>query len=407
MHLFFPENMEITNLQEFNNNLKFKNFRIEPFSNKITNFFNGLSSFIFRNKKMAKIPEISAFAFWIRKANINNLLSNVVFSENQVPVPRGIVFHVAPSNVDFMFLYSWFLSVLAGNFNILRISSEYHKEVVELIDLIRNFAEQSNEEWFLKSNLVLTYQHNDEINEYFSSISDCRIFWGGDETIIRMRKFTAKPTVKDIYFSDKFSYAVINSVEYLKLNQIERKKIAEKFYNDSFLFNQKACSSPSIVFFSGEEGKNVNATKYFWDLLAEVSEKKQLEKSPSIKMQHFLNWSILATKWNVDDFSDNSEFFTVVHLNVEDIDADYRTCGGGFFIESYIGKLSDLIDFGGKSDQTLIYYGFEKEELKSYINNKGSRANLRIVKIGEALNFDVIWDGYNLLYELVKIINVV
>ena len=37
--------------------------------------------------------------------------------------PRGLVFHVPPANVDTIFVYSWALSALAGNSNVVRISS--------------------------------------------------------------------------------------------------------------------------------------------------------------------------------------------------------------------------------------------------------------------------------------------
>src|SRR5229473_1854189 len=36
--------------------------------------------------------------------------------------PRGLVFHVPPANVDTIFVYSWALSALAGNRNVVRIS---------------------------------------------------------------------------------------------------------------------------------------------------------------------------------------------------------------------------------------------------------------------------------------------
>ena len=37
--------------------------------------------------------------------------------------PRGNVFHLPPANVDTIFVYSWAISALAGNHNVVRISS--------------------------------------------------------------------------------------------------------------------------------------------------------------------------------------------------------------------------------------------------------------------------------------------
>jgi len=407
MKLFFPLQKEIKNLEEIEILIKFNATNLFAFDDKIIDFIASLSNAFLKNKTFAKIPPIAAFGFWIRKANLTNMLNSAQFSDSVIPVPRGIVFHIAPSNVDYMFLYSWFISVLAGNKNILRLSSKTNSEVILVIEFIAEFAKSNNAQWFLDSNLILTYDHTDSINNTLSSVADCRIFWGGDETIKRMRKFDSKPTVKDIYFSDKFSYSVINSEKFNKLSEKEYNLIANNFYNDSYIFDQKACSSPQVLFFAGDELSNRKASSTFWTFFNNVLISKQENKSAAVVIEHFLNWSILASKSKTNNFDPSSTKPTVVNMPISEISSSYRTCGGGFYIESYINNLNDLLNFGSYSDQTLTYFGFTNQELKEYILAKGSKSNLRIVPIGQALNFDVYWDGYNLLNELTKVVSLI
>jgi hypothetical protein len=406
LKLFFPEEKEIKDISELDDLLNFNTMPLRAFDEKIIDFCENLSKHLLKNKSIRQYPELAAFAFWIRKSNIKKFLSTLSQNDVIIYTPRGLVFHIAPSNVDYMFLYSWFISILAGNTNVLRISSNYDENIIRTIQMLIKFAERNNVEWFLKSNIIINYKHNDEINNCLSSKADARIFWGGDETIKKMRKFDSKPNVKDVYFANKFSYAIIKSNYYLSSTKKENNFLASNFYNDSYLFNQKACSSPQVVFFVGDEKSNKHASNVFWKHLTLEVEARVYKKSSSVILEHYLNWYLLAAKCKVNKYEINTTKPTVVSIPYKDIPDTYRTCGGGFFIESYVESLNQLLNFGNESDQTLSYYGFDQADLKNYVIKKGYKSNLRLVPIGRALDFDVYWDGYNLLNELVKIITV-
>jgi hypothetical protein len=48
----------------------------------------------------------------------------------------------------------------------------------------------------------------------------------------------------------------------------------------------------------------------------------------------------------------------------------------------------------------MCYFGLSKDELDELATLSFGRGIDRIVPIGAALNFDYIWDGYNLFDEL-------
>ena len=86
-----------------------------------------------------------------------------------------------------------------------------------------------------------------KVTGYYSSICNARVIWGGNKTINNLRSVPIPANAKEIVFSDKYSICIINSDKLNKLKNTEIKKIAEKFYNDTFLFDQNACSSPHLI----------------------------------------------------------------------------------------------------------------------------------------------------------------
>ena len=77
-----------------------------------------------------------------------------------------------------------------------------------------------------------------------------------------------------------------------------------------------------------------------------------------------------------------------------------NTCGGGYFYLQNIQNVSELTDFSNKNYQTLTYFGLSQEEKIEIIKLSQGKGIERIVPIGKGLNFDYIWDGYNLIDEL-------
>ena len=73
-----------------------------------------------------------------------------------------------------------------------------------------------------------------------------------------MRTIPIPAHAKEIIFSDKYSICIINSEKLNKLKNTEIVKIAEKFYNDTFLFDQNACSSPHLILWLGKEHKSAS-----------------------------------------------------------------------------------------------------------------------------------------------------
>jgi hypothetical protein len=64
------------------------------------------------------------------------------------------------------------------------------------------------------------------------------------------------------------------------------------------------------------------------------------------------------------------------------------------------------LPFIKRSDQTVGHFGLKEDQLREFVTSLNGRGVDRIVPIGEALNFDVIWDGFDLFESFSKLVHI-
>ena len=89
-----------------NENINVKPLRV--FSDEVCNFLNELSSIILNSPVSRQYPDLSAVAFWCRRANIDKKKS--IIDDYKSRLGRGLCFHIAPSNIPINFAFSFFLA---------------------------------------------------------------------------------------------------------------------------------------------------------------------------------------------------------------------------------------------------------------------------------------------------------
>ena len=65
-------------------------------------------------------------------------------------------------------------------------------------------------------------------------------------------------------FADRYSFAIISAAAILERKEMDLANLAEKFYNDTYLMDQNACSSPHLICWMGEENEIKTASERFW-----------------------------------------------------------------------------------------------------------------------------------------------
>ena len=78
----------------------------------------------------------------------------------------------------------------------------------------------------------------------------------------------------------------------------------------------------------------------------------------------------------------------------------------GFFYELDINKLQNIKHLIKKKLQTITYFGYSKKFLEKFFSENNFNGIDRIVPIGQALELDFIWDGYDINKTLTRIIDV-
>src|SRR5690606_21925903 len=88
-----------------------------PFSDKVIEYLNALSKSVLKDKESRVYPDLVTFAFYCRKASILQQKEKYL-NQSEIRLGRGVVFHIAPSNVPINFAYSLASALLSGNLNI-------------------------------------------------------------------------------------------------------------------------------------------------------------------------------------------------------------------------------------------------------------------------------------------------
>ena len=393
------QDKKILNKIIHNKNFKKKVFR--PFNNLCIDFLEDFSKKLKNYKDLKSYPDLIYLMYWCRKERIKKLEHSL--TDNQYRLGRGLIFHICPSNVPTNFVYSLFFGLLSGNSNIVKISSENSKEKSIIISILKNIFDKRKYKVLKNSNILTEYKASNTKNtEFFSSVCDARVIWGGNKTINDIRKFWIPERSIDITFADRYSISVIN-LEILKNLNLNRLKIlAKKFYYDSYLMNQAACNSPHFVFWVGK--KNTKLQNSFWKELNEAVENNFIFDDIHIvdKYTNLMKNIIEHDKFNKINMYKNNLYVVDVNQKVNTIE-NIRGKNGTFF-QKNINNLSKIKHSISKKCQTLTYFGFEKKELEVFLLNNNLSGIDRAVPIGNALNINPIWDGFNVLNELSRII---
>ena len=221
------------------------------FSDEVISFLNALSASLLKDRESRLYPDVVTFAFFCRKGNLLKLKEKYC-REGELRLGRGILFHIAPSNVPINFAYSLVAGLLSGNANVVRVSSKQFPQVDLVIRHCLQLVEQEEYQPMCNRIALVRYDRTSDANAYLSSIAHVRVIWGGDATIATIRQNAIPPRSFDVCFADRYSIAAIRPSAILQASDKEMKTLAENFYNDTYLFDQNACSAPHLILWMKE-----------------------------------------------------------------------------------------------------------------------------------------------------------
>lgn len=372
-----------------------------PFAAERVDFVADLSRAL--AKRGRGLPETQSLAFWMRRAELVRLASDfgAQGSDEVLLMPRGTVFHVPPANVDTLFVYSLVLSLLAGNRNIVRLSSRATDQSHVILNTLAEVLARHPE--VAAGTVMVSYGHEDAITAAISDQCDTRIIWGGDGAVNAIRRVPLPVHATELTFPDRFSLAAIGAGAYAALAAADRNDLAEKFFNDAYWFDQLGCSSPRLLAWVGDGGASAaeDLASDFHARVRAVIERKgyAVDTSAAIAKLGQSMRSIIDD--DVVGYHRYDNTLTVIDV-AEFPDARGEFCGAGLFFQLHLDSLEHLAPHVQRQDQTLSHFGLGPDELRVFAEQLCGRGIDRIVPMGQALAFDRVWDGYDILGELVR-----
>lgn len=382
-----------------------------PFDARAVGFVGRLSRRLLTHRRIRDFPELAALGHWFRPARLE-LMGGVrgELANDTYTVGRGLAFHLAPSNVDSVSMYSWLLSLLAGNANIVRVSQKLGPQLQFFLEVMREVASELAFSSVGSRIVILTYPHDEVTTRAISARCHLRVVWGGDATVATIRAVPLRPTALEVVFPDRFSLAAIEAAALLSADSAELDELARRFYNDAFWFAQQACSSPRVIYWVGTPESCRQARERFWAAVERETARREPENTPAMMMARVSAAFELAGVQSAQLTGAGGLSAMPMRLDMErGLASDLKDihCGNGLFLEDSLHVLSALAPQLSDREQTLSIFGFDRSSLEGLLDALPPRALDRIVPIGTALEFSKTWDGLDLIATFTRRIEVV
>jgi hypothetical protein len=373
-----------------------------PYSAPVLDFLGDLSKSLLGSPACREFPDIAAFGYWCRPANLAKMARE---ADNRFSrLGRGLALHIAPANVPVNFAFSLAFGMLAGNANIVRMPERGFPQSEFLCAQMHQLFREPQHALVSTMNRVVRYPRDDEITTALSKICQARILWGGDSTISNLRSMPSPPRCVDVCFADRYSLCALGAQALLDCSDEKLNDLARGFYNDAYLMDQNACSSPHLVLWVGDETNCKLAATKFWDALS-VHVRKNYNLQPVQAVDKFVDLCRTAIEFpRIGSFLSSGNYVYRLELNELPKDIENWRGRNGFFYEYSSSDLLCLPQIVGERFQTLTHFGMDPVEIANLICDAGLKGIDRIVPVGKALDIGVYWDGFDVVSCLSRIV---
>ena len=371
---------------------------LRPFAPEALDFLSALSAALLKDREAKAYPDVITFAYFCRRANMTRLEEEYA-GRLDGRLGRGVVFHIAPSNVPINFAYSLTAALLSGNGSIVKASS---RDFPQTRIVCRAMEKLLTEDFapLAPYVCVVTYPREaQEVTEAFSARCDARVIWGGDETVRRVREAALPPRAVEVAFADRYSLLCIRPEAVTALSEEALERLAKDFYNDTYLTDQNACTSPRLIYWVGEGDSREASERFFRAMGAYARQRYELPAVTAVdKLTAACRAAMKLEGAEIIPGPDN--WVTRVRVKALCPELYELRSPGGFFLEYAAPTLDALRDFVTPRVQTLSYLGLSPEELSRFVLENGLTGVDRIVPVGHTMDFSLVWDGYDLIQTL-------
>ncbi len=373
---------------------------------RVRDFLSVFSRRLLRPDLARRFPELGSLGFFLRRGEIaralNRLADTTTAGVSTRHTPRGLVLHFPPANVDTIFVYSWALSALAGNANVVRISRRSAGAAEAVIEALNDALTDAHPA-IAQTQRMISYDRDDAVTAALSRACDLRVIWGGDASVTKIRGYPLAPLARDLPFPDRSSFAAISVPGWQAAEPRARAAAVDGFANDVYWFDQAACSSPRNLFWIGGDDVAVQrARSEFIEMLSAAVDRRGWHVDAAMAVEKHVSTYGLAASGEATSIQFTGNAIATVELAGPEA-VQRHWLGAGTICHLRVPSLSDVVPTVARKDQTLTQFGFTAAELDTFVTDVAGRGIDRIVPFGSALTFAGVWDGFDLLAEFSRI----
>lgn len=360
-----------------------------------------VSTKILKDPASRSSPGVTHFAYWTRRSALKAMAADAAARRPPrcLARPRGLIFHLPPQNVETVFLYSWMIAYLAGNANVTRLPTTLGADMQRLLGLFQAELAVAGDasQWFVR------YPVSQEINRAVSAVCDGRLVWGGDAKVAAFSSLPLRHGGKSIWFGDRRSMAIVSGEALAGLDEAGLGDLAGRLHNDIFVFDQMACASPQRLFVVVPGAAHRAAVAALMTRLSEEAIARGTGPATGHVIHKMVSSMAEAAEGRATAVSRHSNALTTV---IADGGYDGPQVGGGYLQVAYVDDLSDVTRYVMENTQTAVHFGFDPDQIAAFASALPPFGLSRLAPIGQALDFDAIWDGYDLVSELSQLTRV-
>lgn len=367
------------------------------------------------NKSLLKIEGVPFLSFFLKKNNIEKLIDTSLedkkFLNEFIDIGngrfikaqgRGITCHWISGNIPTLALYSVFQALIAKNSNIVRVPKQSVELVLQLLKLMDDIEiRYKSGIYFSKDilkNITLIYFDSSDrlMNESMSMLADARVIWGGEEAVKAINLLPKKTTCKDIVFGPKYSFAVFDKSV---IESDDCESYMDKLVLDTVMFQQKACSSPQLLFV---EKSNIPLQKVV-EKLSKAFEKVDRRYlnilDESIAAEIINKRGIYSLSLDKDLYCSKGLNYTILINNEVALE---EPVGGRCLFVKEIDSIFDVKNLITRRIQTIGIASKDRNRILQFADIVTPLGVDRIVNLGLMNIYDFPWDGCFMINELIR-----
>jgi len=375
---------------------------LPPYAPQALSVLGAWSQTLLNAPEVRAHPDIATFAYWCRPANLRRL-ANAMPSQ-PMRLGRGLALHIAPANVPVNFAYSLAFGMLAGCANIVRVPDAAAQHVDIMGRALRAVLARAEHAPMAAMTWLVSYPRDSHVTAALSALSHARLIWGGDQTVAQLRATPTRPRCVDVAFADRYSLCLLDAQAVLSASDAELNRLATGFYNDTYLLHQNACSSPHLILWQGHADTIHLAQDRFWHRVHDVVEQRY-EWMAVHAMDKYTRLCEVAT--HLPGAAPCIRHGNLIYrIPLRTLPPTLSACRGvyGLFFEHTLHRLEDLRPIVDDKYQTLCTFGVDNPHIAERLVSHGFGGIDRVVPVGQALDIGVIWDGYDVVAMLSRMV---